>query len=77
MNGAPDSTTLETLSWRWQRDEAMALLDFVRRPQYCIPMSELTMRSYNVVLEPDVDGGYVAIIPAFSGCYSHVVTGVV
>jgi len=34
-------------------------------------MSELAMRSFNVVLEPDVDGGYVAIIPAFPGCYSQ------
>ena len=34
-------------------------------------MSEMVMRSYNVVLEPDVDGGYVAIIPAFPGCYSQ------
>ena len=29
------------------------------------------MRSYNVVLEPDSDGGYVAIVPAFPGCYSQ------
>jgi predicted RNase H-like HicB family nuclease len=24
-----------------------------------------------VVLEPDVDGGYVAVVPAFPGCYSQ------
>ncbi len=29
------------------------------------------MRSYSVVLEPDADGGYVAIVPAFPGCYSQ------
>lgn len=28
-------------------------------------------RSYNVVLEPDLDGGYVAVVPAFPGCYSQ------
>lgn len=28
-------------------------------------------RSYNVVLEPDADGGYVAVVPAFPGCYSQ------
>ncbi len=28
-------------------------------------------RSYNVVLEPDPDGGYVAVVPAFPGCYSQ------
>jgi predicted RNase H-like HicB family nuclease len=26
---------------------------------------------YSVVLEPDPDGGYVAVIPAFPGCYSQ------
>jgi antitoxin HicB len=26
---------------------------------------------YHVVLEPDVDGGYVAVVPAFPGCYSQ------
>ena len=26
---------------------------------------------YHVVLEPDPDGGYVAVIPAFPGCYSQ------
>jgi predicted RNase H-like HicB family nuclease len=34
-------------------------------------MSEATMRSYHVVLEPDQDGGYVAVVPAFPGCYSQ------
>ena len=34
-------------------------------------MSSSVVRSYNVVLEPDPDGGYVAIIPAFPGCYSQ------
>jgi predicted RNase H-like HicB family nuclease len=29
------------------------------------------VRHYNVVLEPDPSGGYVAIIPAFPGCYSQ------
>jgi predicted RNase H-like HicB family nuclease len=27
--------------------------------------------SYHVVLEPDPEGGYVAVIPAFPGCYSQ------
>ena len=26
---------------------------------------------YNVFLEPDPDGGYVAVIPALPGCYSQ------
>jgi predicted RNase H-like HicB family nuclease len=26
---------------------------------------------YAVVLEPDPDGGYVATVPAFPGCYSQ------
>ena len=26
---------------------------------------------YHVVLEPDPEGGYVAVIPAFPGCYSQ------
>lgn len=26
---------------------------------------------YHVVLEPDADGGYVAVVPAFPGCYSQ------
>ena len=34
-------------------------------------MSSLSPRSYSVVLEPDPDGGYVAIAPAFPGCYSQ------
>jgi predicted RNase H-like HicB family nuclease len=34
-------------------------------------MASLSPRSYNVVLEPDEDGGYVAIVPAFPGCYSQ------
>lgn len=34
-------------------------------------MNEITTRSYNVVLEPDADGGYVAVVPAFPGCYSQ------
>lgn len=29
------------------------------------------IRSYNVVLEPDPDGGYVAVVPALPGCYSQ------
>lgn len=29
------------------------------------------MRSYHVVLKPDSDGGYIAIVPAFPGCYSQ------
>ncbi len=28
-------------------------------------------RSYHVVLEADPDGGYVAVVPAFPGCYSQ------
>jgi antitoxin HicB len=34
-------------------------------------VSEVAVRSYNVVLEPDPDGGYVAVIPAFPGCYTQ------
>lgn len=34
-------------------------------------MGSLSPRSYNVVLEPDEDGGYIAIVPAFPGCYSQ------
>jgi len=34
-------------------------------------MSAGAVRNYSVVLEPDVDGGYVAIVPAFPGCYSQ------
>jgi predicted RNase H-like HicB family nuclease len=26
---------------------------------------------YSVVLEPDPEGGYIAVIPAFPGCYSQ------
>lgn len=26
---------------------------------------------YHVVLEPDLEGGYVAVVPAFPGCYSQ------
>jgi predicted RNase H-like HicB family nuclease len=26
---------------------------------------------YNVFLEPDPDGGYVAVVPALPGCYSQ------
>ncbi len=26
---------------------------------------------YSVVLEPDPAGGYVAVVPAFPGCYSQ------
>lgn len=29
---------------------------------------------YHVVLEPDPEGGYVAVIPAFPGCYSQGAT---
>ncbi len=28
-------------------------------------------RGYHVVLEPDPAGGYVAVVPAFPGCYSQ------
>lgn len=34
-------------------------------------MSRTVIRSYSVVLEPDSDGGYVAVVPAFPGCYSQ------
>jgi predicted RNase H-like HicB family nuclease len=34
-------------------------------------MNEITTRSYNVILEPDTDGGYVAVVPALPGCYSQ------
>jgi predicted RNase H-like HicB family nuclease len=26
---------------------------------------------YHVVLEPDPEGGYIAVVPAFPGCYSQ------
>ncbi len=29
------------------------------------------IRSYSVVLEPDPDGGYVVVVPAFPGCFSQ------
>ncbi len=48
-----------------------SLLDFFLRHQYRALMSESTMHSYHVVLEPDPDGGYVAVVPAFPGCYSQ------
>ena len=53
------------------REQLRSALDFVHRPQYCSDVDDVTMRSYNVVLEPDADGGYVAIVPAFPGCYSQ------
>ncbi len=31
----------------------------------------MTERGYHVVLEADPDGGYVAVVPAFPGCYSQ------
>jgi predicted RNase H-like HicB family nuclease len=31
----------------------------------------VTSRAGYVVLEPDPDGGYVATVPAFPGCYSQ------
>jgi antitoxin HicB len=31
----------------------------------------MSERAYHVVLEPDRDGGYVAVVPAFPGCYSQ------
>ncbi|MFW5877458.1 MAG: type II toxin-antitoxin system HicB family antitoxin [Myxococcota bacterium] len=34
-------------------------------------MSTTVARTYSVVLEPDPAGGYVAVIPAFPGCYSQ------
>lgn len=34
-------------------------------------MSATVARTYSVVLEPDPEGGYVAVIPAFPGCYSQ------
>lgn len=34
-------------------------------------MATLPVRNYSVVLEPDLDGGYVAIVPALPGCYSQ------
>ena len=42
-----------------------------KRLLYKGTMSSLSPRSYSVVLEPDPDGGYVAIAPAFPGCYSQ------
>lgn len=29
------------------------------------------MRSYNVVLEPDPDGGYTVVVPALPGCFTQ------
>jgi predicted RNase H-like HicB family nuclease len=26
---------------------------------------------YHVILEPDPEGGYIAVVPAFPGCYSQ------
>ncbi len=34
-------------------------------------MSATAARSYSVILEPDPEGGYVAVVPAFPGCYSQ------
>lgn len=34
-------------------------------------MATHPVRNYSVVLEPDSDGGYVAIVPALPGCYSQ------
>lgn len=34
-------------------------------------MRDIPQRSYNVVLELDPDGGYVAVVPALPGCYSQ------
>jgi len=34
-------------------------------------MSVTAARSYSVVLEPDPDGGYVAVVAALPGCYSQ------
>jgi antitoxin HicB len=34
-------------------------------------MSSPSIRSYNVVLEPSPEGGYVAVVPALPGCYSQ------
>ena len=31
----------------------------------------MSERGYHVVLEPDPAGGYVAVVPAFPGCYSQ------
>jgi predicted RNase H-like HicB family nuclease len=28
-------------------------------------------RGYNVVLEPDPEGGYVVVVPAFPGCHTQ------
>ena len=27
--------------------------------------------NYSVILEPDPDGGYVVVVPAFPGCYTQ------
>jgi len=56
---------------RRARVDAPIALDFGQQQQYRWLMNEVTTRSYNVALEPDVDGGYVAIVPAFPGCYSQ------
>ncbi|MCG8556862.1 MAG: type II toxin-antitoxin system HicB family antitoxin [Proteobacteria bacterium] len=34
-------------------------------------MPATSLRNYSVVLEPDPDGGYVAVVPALPGCYSQ------
>jgi len=34
----------------------------------------MSERAYHVVLEPDREGGYVVVVPAFPGCYSQGAT---
>jgi len=34
-------------------------------------MFAVDQTGYHVVLEPDPEGGYVAVVPAFPGCYSQ------
>jgi len=34
-------------------------------------MIDVDENGYHVVLEPDPSGGYVAVVPAFPGCYSQ------
>jgi antitoxin HicB len=37
-------------------------------------MAGVDQAGYHVVLEPDPEGGYVAVVPAFPGCYSQGAT---
>ena len=46
-------------------------LDVIPKTRYPVDANAMTTRSYNVILEPEENGGYVAVVPAFPGCYSQ------